>query len=253
MNFFSLGGAIINFNRLKIIFKNLTSERTNVIIGNLSYLAILALAPTIIITTSLLNILSRHFPLNEISIFSKIYEISNTLNLNQTTGFFINLICINLLSSGIFSLLSNFEKIYRFEFENYIKKKLYSIALSLILLLSIIAIIALSFFISQKPLFQKVDFLINLLSIFFAILLFYKFSTFQKIKKLYSGAIVSAFFLTIFLNFFYYIINNFSNIKSYYGLLAPIIILILLIYYACHIIYLGILINVEFSKKRIKL
>ena len=82
-----------------------------------------------------------------------------------------------------------------------------------------------------------------------SILIFYKFSTFQKIKHLYSGALISSFFLTIFLNFFYYIINNFSNMHSYYGLLSPIIITILLIYYSCYIIYLGILLNVEFAKK----
>lgn len=241
---------VINFKKIKIIFKNLLSEKTSTIIGNLSYLAILALAPTIIIATSLLNLLSDYFPLSNIPSFTKIYTISNVLNLNQTTSLLINIICINLLSSGIFSLLSTFEKIYNFKFENYIRKKLYSLAISVILLLSIITIIAISFIISQNVFFKKIDFLITLLSIFVSILIFYKLSTFQKLKHLYSGALISAFSLTVFINFFYYIISNFSSIKSYYGLLAPIIIAILLIYYSCYIIYLGILFNVELSKKR---
>ena len=243
----------MSFNRLKIIFKNLLSEKTSITIGNLAYLAILALAPTIIIATSILNILSNYFFLNDIPSISKIYSISRTLNLNQTTSIFINIICINLLSSGIFSLLTSFEHIYKFQFKNYIRKKLYSLALSLILLLAIITIIILTFFLTKYTIFKSIDFLITLLAIFISILTFYKFSTFQKLKNLYSGALISALFLTIFLNFFYYVINNFSDMKSYYGLLAPIIIAILLIYYSCYIIYLGILLNVEFSKKRIKI
>ena len=240
----------INFNKVKIIFKNLTSEKTSTVIGNLSYLAILALAPTIIITTSLLNILSNYFSLNSIPSFKKIYTISNILNLNQTTSFLINIICINLLSSGIFALLSVFEKIYHFQFKNYIRKKLYSLALSFTLLLIIISLITLTFFISKYEYLQNIDFLITLTAIFLAILSFYKFSTFQKLKNLYAGALISSFFLTIFFNFFYYIINNFSNVISYYGFLAPIIIAVLLIYYSCYIIYLGVILIVEFSKKR---
>lgn len=238
------------FNKIKKIIRILLSEKTSAIIGNLSYLAILALAPTIIISTSLLNILSNYFTPSKIPSFQKIYIISNTLNLNQTTSFLINLICINFLSSGLFTLLSSLEDIYGFKFKNYIRKKLYSLALSLILLLTIIFVISLSFFITQHNFFQKIDFLITLLSVFIAILTFYKFSTFEKLKNLYSGALVSAFFLTIFINFFYYIISNFSSMSSYYGLLAPIIIAILLIYYSCHIIYFGILLNIEFSKKK---
>lgn len=251
---FLLGGDTINFKRIKSIFKNLLSERTSTTIGNLAYLSILALAPAIIITTSLLNILIKYFPLKAIDPISKVYTISNILNLNQTTSFFINLICINLLSSGLFSMLSIFEKMYNFKFKNYIRKKLYSIALSLTLLLTIIFVVAVSFFLSQSVYLQKLDFLIIFLSIFISILLFYKFSTFQKLKNIYGGALISSFLLSIFLEFFYYIINNFSNMKSYYGVLAPIIIAFLLIYYSCHIIYLGVLLNVEFSKsKRIKL
>jgi len=242
----------MNFKRIKLLFKKLLSETTSTTIGNLSYLSILALAPTIIITTSLLNILSNYMPLDNIPSFSKIHEFSTALNLNQTTNIFINLICINLLSSGIFSLLSIFEKTYHFQFENYIRKKLYSFALSIILLLFIILIIFASFFLTKYSFFNKIDFLITLFAIFLSVLTFYKFSTFQKLKHLYTGAIISSLFLTIFLNFFYYVINNFSNMRSYYGLLTPIIITILLIYYSCYIVYLGVLLNVEFSKNKYK-
>lgn len=246
---FLLEGDIIDFYKLRAIFKHLTSSKTSAAMGNLAYLAILALAPTIILTTSLLNILSNYFDLTHIGSLKKIISLSNTLNLNQTTSLFINLICINLLSSGIFSLLTIFEKMYHFKFKNYLRKKLYSLGLSLILLLEIISVIILTFFITQISFFRRIDFIINLLTIFISILTFYKFATFQKVKNLYSGAIISSLILTIFLNFFYYIINNFSNMKSYYGLLAPIIIAILLIYYSCYIIYFGILLNVEFQQK----
>lgn len=240
----------IKFKKIKNIFKNLLSEKTSIIIGNLSYLAILSLAPTIIITTSILNIISFYFPIQSITSFEKIYALSNELNLNQTTSFIINLICINFISSGLFSLLSTFENIYNFQFKNYLRKKLYSLALAIILLLTIIFVISITFFITQNTLLKKMDFLITLIAMFISILTFFKFATFQKLKNLYSGAVISALFLTIFTNFFFYIIKNFSNMKSYYGLLAPIIITILLIYYSCYIIYFGILLNIQFSKKR---
>lgn len=181
--------------------------------------------------------------------FEKIFTLSNFLNLNKTTNIFINLICINLLSTGIFSLLSEFEILYHFKFNKKLQKSLYSLALSIVLMVEIIGIILTSFFISKIIFFQKMQFALNLTSIFIFILTFYKFSTFQKTKKLLSGAIVSSLFLTIFLSFFYYVIENFSSIKNYYGLLAPIIILLLLIYYSCFIIYLGCVINISFRKE----
>ena len=227
----------------------MTKEKTNTIIGNLTYLSILAIAPVTIISTSLLNILNDYFNLSTMQTFEKIFTLSNFLNLNKTTNIFINLICINLLSTGIFSLLSEFEILYHFKFNKKLQKSLYSLALSIVLMVEIIGIILTSFFISKIIFFQKIQFALNLTSIFIFILTFYKFSTFQKTKKLLSGAIVSSLFLTIFLSFFYYVIENFSSIKNYYGLLAPIIILLLLIYYSCFIIYLGCVINISFRKE----
>lgn len=239
----------MNSQAIKTIFKKLFSEETKTIIGNLSYLAILALAPTIIITTSILDILANYFSFQTIHNFNKIYSLSRQLNLTQSTSFIINILCINFLSDGIFSLLSSLEKIYHFRFENYVRKKLYSLALSLILLLTIISIITLSFFLTKHTFLKDIDFIVTLITIFCSVLIFYKFSTFQKFKNLYPGALMSSLALTIFLNFFYYIIRNFSNIRIYYGLLTPITITILLIFYSCHILYFGILLNVYFSKK----
>ena len=235
---------------LKKIFKNLASEKIGTIIGNLTYISILSIAPTTIIILSTLNIFSNNSSLVNVPIIDKLRTISTILELNQTTNFLINLICINLLSSGIFPILSTFEHIYNFKFKNYIRKKLYSIALALIFLFSLILIILISFLTTKSVFFRKIDFLINLISIFVSILLLYKLTTFQKIKNIYSGALVSALFLTIFLNFFYYVINNFSSIKSYYGLLAPLIAFVLLIYYSCYIIYFGILLNIEFKDRK---
>ena len=153
------------------------------------------------------------------------------------------------MSTGIFSLLSEFEIIYKFKFNSKMQKSLYSLALSVVLLLEIIGIILTSFFVSKISFFQKMEFIISMISIFIFILTFYKFTTFQRIKNLFSGAIISSLFLTAFLSFFYYVIENFSNIKTYYGLLTPIIVFLLLIYYSCFIIYLGCIINVTFLKK----
>lgn len=230
--------------------KKLFNEKTNILMGNLTYLAILALAPTIILTTSFLNILFAHFPKLNTANFEKIYSLSETLNLNQTTNAIINIVCINFLSNGIMSFLTYTEKLYHFQFDSKFKKRLYSIALSFIMLLTILLVFTILLLIKKTNFFSNLNFFVTLLSLFLAILIFYKFTTFQKIKKLYPGALISAFILAIFLNFFYYITTNFSNIKIYYGLLTPIIITMLLLYYSCYIIYLGILINLTFIKKQ---
>ena len=101
--------------------------------------------------------------------------------------------------------------------------------------------------------FKNIDFIIDLLVIFLSIMFFYKLATFQKFKNIYPGSIISSLFLTIFLYFFFVVINNFSNLQNYYGILTPLMISFLLIYYSCYIIYSGILINFESKKhSRIK-
>ena len=197
----------------------------------------------------MLDILSNYFSLKTIQSFNKIYSLSRQLNLTKSTSFVINILCINFLSDGILSLLSSLEKIYHFQFKNHIRKKLYSLALYFILLLTIITIVTISFFLTKLTIFKHLDFIITFITIFISVLIFYKFSTFQKLKHLYPGALTSSFALTIFLNFFYYIIQNFSNMRTYYGLLTPIIVVILLIFYSCYILYFGILLNAYFSKK----
>lgn len=236
-------------NKAIKITKKLFNEKTNILIGNLAYLAILSLAPTIILTTSFLNLIFHYFPNLNIANFEKIYIISKTLNLTQTTNLIINLICINFLSNGINSFLTYTEKLCNFQFDNKLKKRIYSIALSIILLLIIFILFITLIFLKKIMLFNNFNFIITLLSIFLSLLIFYKFTTFQKLKILYPGALISSFALTIFTNFFYYITAHFSNIKTYYGLLTPIIIAMLLLYYSCYIIYFGILININLKKK----
>jgi len=244
----------INKNISKKLIKHLFSERTNLHASSLSYLTILALIPTLIITMSIFNILTDYLPLLQHPYFSKINNILNTLNLNTTTNLIINIICINLLSSGIFSLLTTFEDLYKFKFKNYIRKKLYSIALSIIIILIIVLGLSLSFTILSFSSLKSIDFFIDFFVILLSLMFFYKIATFQKIKHIYIGAFITSILLTVFLHFFYYIINHFSSLSSYYGMLAPLMISFLLIYYSCYIIYLGVLINYETQKlSRIKI
>lgn len=238
---------------LKKIIRHLFDEKTAMHAGNLTYLTMLALIPTFIITTSVFELFSAYLSLAKPPYFLTINNILSFLNLNYTTNIIINLICINLLSSGIFSLLSTFEKMYGFKFKNYLRKKLYSIALSILLIFTIIIGFSLSFTLTNYIFFRQIDLILDFLIIFILMTLFFKICTFQKIKNIYTGTLISSLLLSIFLKFFYLTITNFSNLTTYYGILTPIIILLLLIYYSCYIIYLGIIINHETSKiKRIK-
>lgn len=240
---------IINSIYIKNIFKHLTKDKTNLHAGNLSYLTILALIPTFIITISFFNIIKRYIPLLEHPYITKINNLLNEVHLNQFSNMIINIICINLLSSGIFSLITTLESLYKFKFKNYIRKKLYSIALSIIIILIIIISLSLSFTLETQVSLSNINFIIDFIVIFLSLLTLYKLTTFQKTKKLYLGSLISSFLLTIFIHFFYKIVINFTKISSYYGTLTPIMIAFLLIYYSCYIIYLGIIINYETSKK----
>ena len=244
---------LINKYISKKIIKHLFSERTNLHASSLSYLTILALIPTLIISASIYNILTNYLPLLQHPYFHKIRSILSNLQLNTTSNLIINIICINLLSSGIFSLLTTFEDLYKFKFKNYIRKKLYSISLALAIILIIVLGLSFSVTIASNKSLKSIDFLIDFFIITSSLLLFYKLASFQKIKYIYIGAIATSLLLTIFLHFFYYIINNFSSLTSYYGTLTPLIISFLLIYYSCYIIYFGIFINYEIKKlSRIK-
>ena len=238
----------INKHIAKQIIKHLFSERTNLHASSLSYLTILALIPTLIITMSIFNILTNYLPLLEHPYFHKINIILDHLHLNTISSLLINIICINLLSGGTFSLLSTFEDLYKFKFKNYIRKKFYSIALSIIIILIIVLGLSISFTISANKFLSNINFIIDFVVIFISLAFFYKISTFQKAKHIYMGTTISSLLLTIFLHFFYYIINNFSSLTSYYGTLTPLMLAFLLIYYSCYIIYLGTLINYEIKK-----
>lgn len=253
MSFFIIEVIKINKHITKKIIKHLFSERTNLHASSLSYLTILAIIPTLIITTSLFNILTNYLPLLKHPYFHKINAILVYLNLNTASSLIINIICINLLSSGIFSLLTTFEDLYKFKFKNYIRKKLYSISISIIIVLIIVLGLSIAFTISSANFLKSIDFIIDFFIIFISLISFYKIATFQKIKHTYIGSTIAAILLTIFLHFFYYIVNNFSTLSSYYGTLTPLMLSFILIYYSCYIIYLGILINYETKKlSRIK-
>ena len=197
---------------------------------------------------SIFNIITSYTPLLEHPYFSTINKLLYFLNLNTTTNIIINIICINLLSSGIYSLLTSFEDLYKFKFQNYIRKKLYSIALSILLVLIIVISLSISFTIESQISIKNFDFIIDFFVILISLIFFYKLATFQKLKNIYIGSTLSSFLLTIFLHFFHYIINNFTKLSEYYGALTPLMIAFILIYYSCYIIYLGILINYETKK-----
>ena len=242
----------IKSNIFKSILKHLFSEEVSLHAGNLAYCTILALIPSFIIILSLFSIFSNHFMVLEHPYFHKINYILNYLELNSTSSFLIDIICINLLSSSFFSLLSYFEKLYNFKFKNYIRKKLYSIFLSLLTILIIVVGLSIFFTILNSDFLNKVSFLIDYIVILLSLIFFYKLSTFQRIKDVSIGSLISSIFLTLFIHFFFIVIDNFSNISNYYGTFTPIILSFLIIYYSCYIIHLGIIINYEIKKYSIK-
>ena len=234
----------MNKKTSKILYY-LLSRDTNIVIGNFTFLFILAIAPTLIIISTISKYISIFFISQKNYFWSALLKLSTFLELAESTNLIINIICLTFISNGIYSFLSAMEKRAKIYFRNSIIKNAFSVILSLVFILFLCCSLVFYSVLGKYAFIDNYYIIINFLELFIFTLILQKICTQKRAVYILPGCIISALFLTILTAFFGFIINNFSNIHIYYGILAPIIALILLIYYSCFIIYVGIIINIE--------
>ena len=213
---------------LDSILKRINKKESKLLIFTLSYYAILALIPTLFFSLFILDLFSLNTTQNFPNIFQYIYK-------NNFTNLTVICIIIYMLFR-IFFIIS---------------EKRFSILKSSILSLifSIIFIASLSLF------FTTYIFKNNLISILIKIILIFLFLfaliqifSYSKIK--YSFIFSASF--SIVANLFIYIFTLatkfFINYESYYGILAPIFIVVLAIHLLIYIFFIAYIGAEEFTK-----
>ena len=212
-------------DRLLIRFKN---KQTQFMISSLSYYAILALIPTLLLTTTILNLFN-------IDVYLKYENILNSITINNFSNALVFIITLYMISRIFFTLL-------RTKF-SLIKSVIFSI------IFSIISILFLSLFFTTyvlKSNFISIVSKLTLMTIFFFLLI--KFLSVSNLKYSVIFSISTSIISNIFIYAFSLIASFFINYEKYYGILAPIFIIILVIHIIINIVFFAFIGAEEFTK-----
>lgn len=213
---------------LNLIIKKMNSSSNRFLVSSLSYYAILAIIPTFL----LLAIILENF---NISILENYKNILDKLTINWAANSIIFLVIIYMISKTFFNAYNNKFSIIK------------SLLLSVIS--SIGLIIFLTLFLSTYTIPNNIlSIALKVLLIFlFSLLLFYFTS-----QANFKYSCLFSFFLSIFSNIFLYFFllsaSFFINYENYYGILAPIFIIILAIHLFIYITFIAYISAEEFTK-----
>jgi len=213
---------------LNRIIKRITNKNDRLLISSLSYYSILALIPTILLTTLILKTFN-------IPIYIKYQSFFNLISINFISNFFIVIITIYMISRVFLLLLK--------KHFSTIKSLSFSIALSISMII-FLTLFFTSYTIANSFFSNTIRFILIML-FFLTISLWLSTSSF-KYSLLFS--IFYSIISNIFLQIFFYFATFFSNYEKVYGILSPMFIIILAIHlfiYITHIIYIT---SEEFTK-----
>lgn len=217
--------SIILINNL---FKRLNNKNTTLLIASFTYHSIISLIPTLLLTTLILNYLNIKMVLDLDFLF---IHIGN----NFWTNFLICFFSIYWISKNFFIILKE-----RF---SLIKSLIFSFFGSIIIILFLTSFIS-TYLIDNLPLSNLAK-LLTLFAFLFTIINVISNANF-KYSFIFSLSF-SAVSLLLFHTFFN-IANFFVNYEKYYGILAPIFLIILAIHLFIYIIYFAYVGAEEFTK-----
>lgn len=218
----------------EMILKKLNSKKTNLLLSSLSYYSILAIIPTLLVVTSLLKFLG-------LEIYLEYQDFFDLISLNMLSNTIISLVTLYMISRIFFVMLKD-----RF---SLLKSLAFSIVFSLLL------IIFLSSFLSTYLLQNNVLSIaikVVLVFTFFFLLLYFISESNAKYSLIFS--LVFSLVSNIFIYFFIIVTSFFINYENYYGILAPIFLIILAMNIFIYIARLAYISAEEFTKiSRIKI
>lgn len=265
----------MNFFR-KEIFATRFVTRAN----SIAYSFIMAMPPLLLFFFTLIP----YLPLPEQKIISSIKEILNLLSPNPhikksimkvITDFithkktvllsFSVLLTLFYSSNGMMGLMNNFDKqLPGFKQRNGMTRRVYAIALTLLLIAVILLVIALLIFqtwfakssgwsILRNLLFLKSStYLLIILFILLTVCSIYKFgiAAHDRVRFFSPGALIATFLIVFLTALFFYAVNNLVNYDKIYGSIGTLIIFMLWINFMAQILLIGFELNASIIANR---
>lgn len=253
------------------LFKIINMDEMKVLPGHLSFFLILSVIPTItlvaitchifgISTIDILDFVSKIIPTAVIDLLKPFIDTNN-----ENSYLFSFIIGFILVSNGAYAITLTSNTLYGVKNTNYIKGRIKSLFLTILLMfLFIFILIVLAFgnmilsFILDFKVFSNVSSLIYNLFIYlkwpvaFLIMyillkLIYTIAPDKKVKSksVTKGSIFTTICWIIVTAIYSYYANNLANYDRFYGNLSNIIILMMWLYIISYILVIGIAINVN--------
>ncbi len=252
---------------LKRLWKIIRRDEMKILPGNLAFFIVLSAIPII----TLLGLLT--------SIFS--ISLSNVVEFMQTTfpkeasdilipyvkgnGFDMNIfvfmtIGFAIASNGAQSIIIASDTLYKITPDDYLKQRIKSIFLTILLIILIISILVVlgfgnmivrlflnRFGLQFYYLFAYLKWPIAIIFMFIIIKIIYTISPDKQIKSRYvnHGAIFTTLGWTLVTAIYSFYVSHFARYDIFYGSLSNIIILMMWVYILSYILVVGIAINVQ--------
>lgn len=210
------------------ILLRLKKTKTKLLISSLSYYAILAIIPTLFLSTIILDFFNISLNLKYEFIFNKTGE-------SMISGFIITGVVIYMISRVFLLLLKD-------KFST-LKSIIYSVLFSFVFIA--IFTIFLSTYTLNSPYW---NYLFKFLTIFILLFILLYFSSDSNYKYSLAFSLLFSLIINTFLFFFSIASTFFLNYENYYGLLAPIFIIFLAIKLIIYIIMFSYISSEEFTK-----
>lgn len=212
----------------KLFFKRLTNPKTKLLHSSISYYSIISLIPTI----SFINIILANF---NFKFYYKYSNIFTHINTNKFSNLLVSIITIYMISRIFLIVLK-----YQFAI---VKSILISLGLSL-LSIAFLSTFLLTFIIENQYLKLTIQALITFIFLFIIIYALSKANL--KYSLLFSiGAAITS---NILIYMFFIITKFFIHYENYYGLLAPIFLIILAIHLFIYLVFIFFIGAEEFTK-----
>lgn len=241
--------------------------------GQIAFYFLMSIIPIAAISTiaasyvanslSFMEILSSVIPK---SIANIIMVFSNNMKLNGVFLILILYLLVGSNASGSIIIASNM--LYKVKQPSYIKLKVKSGIMTIMLVLLIlfviivpllgdfilritIAIVSTDFLYQYTWLYQVGKVVVSFLIIFFLIKMLYTFAPDKKIKSRTTtrGALFTTLSWIIVTSIFSFYIKNIANYNEIYGNFASVLILLMWLYFLAYFFVVGMAINVDYYSK----
>ena len=210
-----------------LIFRSYQSRPSGIIVASLTYNAILALIPTIILTLNLISPLSKEIPL---------YDLIENLSIpNLVSNIFIFTIVFTML---IRLFLEPLKRKY-----SLVKALIFSL-ISAVMLVAAMSLFLITYIISNQVLQTITRILLAFIFSLFVLKLFTK----SNLKYSFIFSLTLSVIFVIYINFFVLLTKYFIDYRPMYGILAPLFVIILGINGLIFILYFSSIASEQFTK-----